>query len=311
MESGRDASAVSRACRKLTRGELLGGWSGEALVSTPHNLVLFSALSRGPGHLELCQAGAVQAAASIVFADHRLVAVNKPPGLSLATSRASSKTAIERLLLALPEADRLAWGLEADGLWLVHRLDVGTSGLVLVARDAEIHRALAQAMAARRIDKTYLALVWGRPRPPAGEMVWPLAPDPSDRRRMRVAAGGKAASSGYRVLAAAPHVALLALEAHTGRTHQLRVHLAHAGHPIVGDDLYGGPRHHGVRDLLRRRLLTPDHPFLHAWRLALPPIDGPELVLTAALPGDFASALVGLGDPVLAAARAEGCVIPE
>jgi 23S rRNA pseudouridine1911/1915/1917 synthase len=250
----------------------------------------------------------VGAAAVLVFADHRFVAINKPPGLSLATSRATSETAVERLLSALPGADREAWGLEPEGLWLVHRLDVGTSGLVLLARDPETHRALAQAIAGRRIEKTYLALVWGRPRPPAGELDGPLAPDPSDRRRMRVASEGKPARSAYRELAAAPHVTLLALVAHTGRTHQLRVHLAHAGHPIVGDDLYGGPRHHGVRDLSRRRLLAPDHPFLHAWRLALPPISGPELVLTAPLPADFVATIEGLGDPILAAARAEGAI---
>lgn len=245
-------------------------------------------------------------AATIVYADYRLVAVNKPPGLSLATSRATSATAVERLLSALPGGERDAWGLAPDGLWLVHRLDVGTSGLVLLARDPDTHRALTAAIAARRVEKTYLALVWGRPRPPFGELEGRIGPDPSDRRRMRVTTGGKPAHSGYRVLAAAPHVTLVALRAHTGRTHQLRVHLAHAGHPIVGDDLYGGPRHHGVRDPRRRHLLAPDHPFLHAWRLALPPLSGPELVLTAALPADFVAALEGLGEPILAAARAVG-----
>ncbi|MCU0290697.1 MAG: RluA family pseudouridine synthase [Thermoanaerobaculaceae bacterium] len=251
-------------------------------------------------------------AATIVFADHRLVAVNKPPGLSLATSRATSATAVERLLSALPRTEREAWGLAPDGLWLVHRLDVGTSGLVLLARDPDTHRALVEAIGGRRVEKTYLALVWGRPRPPVGELEGRIGPDPSDRRRMRVTIEGKPARSGYRVLAAASHVTLVALRAHTGRTHQLRVHLAHAGHPIVGDDLYGGPRHRGVRDALRRRLLAPDHPLLHAWRLALPPLPGSEpgrasaLVLTAPLPADFVAAIEGLGDPILAAAGAEG-----
>lgn len=278
----------------------------------PHNLVLFSALSRGVAHIGLCQAGLVGATATLVFADHRLVVVNKPPGLSLATSRAISTSAVERLLAALPATEREAWGLAPDGLWLVHRLDVGTSGLVLLARDPDTHRALTEAIAGHGVEKTYLALVWGHPRPRAGELVGRIGPDPSDRRRMRVADGGKPARSGYRVVAEVPHVTLVALRAYTGRTHQLRVHLAHAGHPIVGDDLYGGPRHHGVRDPRRRLLLAPDHPFLHAWRLALPPLSGQasrgvsELVLTAPLPADFEAAIEGLGDPLLTAARAEG-----
>jgi 23S rRNA pseudouridine1911/1915/1917 synthase len=94
----------------------------------------------------------------------------------------------------------------------------------------------------------------------------------------------------------APHVALVHATPETGRTHQIRVHLAALGHPIVGDDLYGGPRHRGVRDLRTRALLAPDHPFLHAWRLSLPASEcTPEIILTAPLPADFAAALAALG----------------
>lgn len=208
--------------------------------------------------------------------------------------------------------ERASWGIDPRDLWLVHRLDVGTSGLVLLARDAEHHRLLARALADRRIEKTYLALVWGSPRPVAGEYTWPLAPDARDRRRMRVAEGGKSASSGYRVLAAAPHVSLVELTPHTGRTHQLRVHLAHAGHPVVGDDLYGGPRHRGVRDARLRRHLAPGHTFLHAWRLALPALaNQPPLVLAAPLPADFAEALAALGGRVAAVAREAGLLHVE
>lgn len=232
----------------------------------------------------------------VVYADERLVALNKPAGVSLATRRTEPGAAVARLLAALPEEERAAYGLAAEDLHLVHRLDVGTSGVVLLARDADAHRELALAFGRRSIAKTYLALVWGHPAPPSGTLELPLGPDRRDRRRMRVDAEGRTAVTAYRVLAGAPHVALVRLQPATGRTHQLRVHLAHEGHPIVGDDLYGGPRHRGVREPRLRELLAPDHTFLHAWRLHLPATAStPELILTAPLPADFATVLDALG----------------
>jgi RluA family pseudouridine synthase len=194
--------------------------------------------------------------------------------VSLATKRAEPHAAVARLLAALPEAERLPYGLAPEDLLLVHRLDVGTSGLVVLARDSEAHRDLVRAFAEHHVARLYLALVWGCPRPHQGTWEWPLGPDRSDRRRMRVEAAGRRAVTGFELIARAPHVSLLRLEPATGRTHQLRVHLAHAGHPIVGDDLYGGPRHRGPA--------TPSTP---------------ELVLTAPPPADFATALDTLGIP--------------
>jgi 23S rRNA pseudouridine1911/1915/1917 synthase len=235
---------------------------------------------------------AARVSAGIVYADERLVAINKPSGVSLATRKREPHAAVARLLAALPDDERLAHGLAAEEVFLVHRLDVGTSGLVLLARDEETHRELASAFGQRRVTKLYLALVWGHPRPQRGTWSWPLGPDSRDRRRMRVDPAGRHAVTEYKVLARPPHVSLLRLEPATGRTHQIRVHAAHAGHPIVGDDLYGGPRHRGLRDRTLRVLLTSDHPFLHAWRLRLPatPLT-PELVLTAPIPADLSAVL--------------------
>ncbi len=234
--------------------------------------------------------------AEIVYANERLVAVNKPPGVSLATGRTLTTTAVARLLAALPARACLEFGLAPDDLHLVHRLDVGTSGLVLLARDPDAHRALAGAFASRQVTKLYLALVWGAPRPSRGRYEWPLAPDRRDRRRMRVAADGRHAATTYLRLARAPYAALLVLQPATGRTHQIRVHLAHAGHPVVGDDLYAGPRHNAVRGERLRAALSPAHPLLHAWRLVLPATAAtPELVLTADPPTDFAATLAALG----------------
>jgi 23S rRNA pseudouridine1911/1915/1917 synthase len=242
----------------------------------------------------------VEGARAVLFDAAGIVALNKPAGVSLATRRSEPGAAVARLLGVVPSADRIAHNLVGEELLLVHRLDVGTTGLVLLARDAETHRTLASALAERRVEKSYLALVWGRPRPSRGEWSWPLAPDRRDRRRMCVATDGRHAASGYEVIGGRRPVSLLLLRPHTGRTHQLRVHSAQAGHPIVGDDLYGGPRHRGVREAEVRAVLQPTHPLLHAWRLRLRLADD-ELEIVAPLPADFSATLdaVGLGSIAL------------
>jgi 23S rRNA pseudouridine1911/1915/1917 synthase len=219
-------------------------------------------------------AGKGETYASLLYCDYRIAVFNKPPGISLATRRSEPDAAADRLVRALPPVVRSAHGLETGPFLLVHRLDVATTGLVLVARDEQTHRDLAGLLSRRLIRKTYLALVWGRPRPPVGSFDSPLGPDRLDRRRMKADPGGRPAISRYRTLARGPHVSLLALFPETGRTHQLRVHLANAGNWIVGDDLYGGARHRGVRDPYLQRLLNPLTILLHAWRLELPESSG-------------------------------------
>lgn len=214
--------------------------------------------------------------------------------MSLATPARDPGAAAARLRACLAPADRT--DLEGRDLLLVHRLDVGTTGLLLVALDEDAHRALADRFARRAVEKTYLALVWGRPRPGSGEWSLALAPDRADRRRMKVDPAGRPAVTGYRVLAARHAVALVELQARTGRTHQLRVHLAAQGHPIVGDDLYGGPRHRGVHEPELRRALDPGRPLLHAWKLRLPG-ETPE-IFEAPLPADFRRALAAAGLPL-------------
>lgn len=227
--------------------------------------------------------------AALLFLGDRFAAIDKPAGLSLRTSRADPHAAARGLIEALRFRDReLFAGREPR---LVHRLDESTSGVVLVALDPDIHRELVTRFAERQVEKRYLALVWGHPRPATGSWDARLGPDKKDRRRMRVDPEGRPALTEYRVLAKAPHVALVELTPQTGRTHQLRVHLAVAGHPIVGDDLYGGPREHGVRMPALRAALAPGRALLHASRLAIPGLE-PEL-FEAPLPADFAAALAG------------------
>lgn len=247
----------------------------------------------------------------LVHADEWLLVVNKPAGVSLATRRAEEGAAARRVFDSLPEPEREALRSSADALRLVHRLDVGTSGLVVLARDAATHRFLVAAFAARQVDKTYAAVVWGRPLPRSGLWSWPLGPDRRDRRRMRVDPAGRPAVTAYEVAGGPRFASLVVLRPATGRTHQLRVHLAHAGHPIVGDDLYGGPRDRGVRDAATRRALQPSHPLLHAWRLVIPEIGGrPSLVLTAPPPETFSRALAALGLGPLADPATAGQPVP-
>jgi 23S rRNA pseudouridine1911/1915/1917 synthase len=233
-------------------------------------------------------------AAHLVYLADRFAAIDKPAGLSLRTPKSAPHEAARRLVDALPAADRAA--LAGREPRLVHRLDESTSGLVLVALDEEMHRELLRRYAEKETDKRYLAIVWGHPRPGEGSFESPLGPDRRDRRKMKVDPGGSAARSDYRVRARAPHVALVELRPRTGRTHQLRVHLAGAGHPVVGDDLYGGPRERAVRNPKLREALAPGRSLLHAWTLELPGLEPSRF--TAPPPADFRAAAAAAGLPL-------------
>ncbi len=198
----------------------------------------------------------------------------------MATSgREGGSAAVSRLLEACGEPPD-------PELLLVHRLDLPTSGVVLLARGREAHRALTRAFQDRKARKTYRALVWGRPRPDAGTYADPLGRDPGDGRRMKARPDGKPAVTRYRTRSRLPSVTDLELSPETGRTHQIRVHLSAHGHPIVGDDLYGGAtRWRGVRDpSLRRVLAAATRPLLHAARVEISEL---SLDVSAPLPADY------------------------
>jgi 23S rRNA pseudouridine1911/1915/1917 synthase len=219
------------------------------------------------------------------------IAVDKPAGLSMATSSRPGRSGadvVRRLLEACGENG-------SENLLLVHRLDEGTSGVVLLARTGEAHRALSGAFQSRQAHKTYRALVWGHPRPAQGEWNDPLGRDPSDGRRMKVREDGKRALTAYRTLSRLPSIADLVLSPETGRTHQIRVHLSRHGHPIVGDDLYGGAtRWHGVRLRAHRQALAAvRRPLLHAERIEIPDLD---IDVAAPLAQDYARTLALLSN---------------
>ena len=219
----------------------------------------------------------------------QLLALEKPPGISMATSRQAGRSAadaVRNLLLACGE-------YRGESLLLVHRLDVGTSGVVLLAKTSAAHRALSQAFQSGAARKTYRALVWGHPRPAEGAFDDPLGRDQKDGRKMKVRVDGRRAMTRYRTLARLPSVADLELTPETGRTHQIRVHLSARGHPIVGDDLYGGAtRWRGVRAREHRRVLAAvARPLLHAQRIEIPSLG---LDVSSPLPEDYEAVLASL-----------------
>jgi 23S rRNA pseudouridine1911/1915/1917 synthase len=225
----------------------------------------------------------------VLFENADVVALDKPPGVSMATSSKAEKS--EAAVLARLLA---ACGARAgEPLLLVHRLDVGTSGVVLLAKNGSAHRALTLAIQNRRAKKTYRALVWGHPRPSDGVLEDLLGRDPKDGRKMKVRASGVRAITRYRTLSRLPSVADLAVSPVTGRTHQIRVHLSAHGHPVVGDDLYGGAtRWRGVRDPSRRRKLSSvSRPLLHAERIEIPEL---AIDVRAPLPTDYEDVLSAL-----------------
>jgi len=236
----------------------------------------------------------------ILFENDDVLALDKPPGVSMATSSKEGKSAedvVRRLLgacgAALPDPLPL----------LVHRLDAGTSGVVLFAATRESHRALSLAFQERRAKKTYRALVWGHPVPAKGTIDLALARDVKDGRKMRVSAEGKPSSTRYVTLRRFPSLSDLELRPETGRTHQIRVHLSAKGHPIAGDDFYGGAsRWHGVRNVrLREALSRLTRPLLHASRIEIPEMG---IDVTAPLPGDYEGILSSLAEaPGLLAGR--------
>jgi 23S rRNA pseudouridine1911/1915/1917 synthase len=175
-----------------------------------------------------------------------------------------------------------AGGEERPGI--VHRLDRYTSGVLLAARNDAAHRALAAQFAARTVEKVYLALVHGAPAAPRGRIDRPIARDPARRVRMTARLGrGRAASTEYEVLRRFSRFAFLRVRIGTGRTHQIRTHLAALGHPIAGDTLYGAPKTVPGMPPLGRY-------FLHAHRIRfVQPVTGAAVTVESPLPSDLAA----------------------
>ena len=237
----------------------------------------------------------------VLFEDSDLIVLHKPPGLVVHPAPGHwTGTLVHGLLHRWP-------GWEAPGGELrpgiVHRLDKDTSGLMVVARSARGYRSLQEQIAEHSAERAYIALAWGGVVGEAGEINQPIGRDPHSRQRMAVRErGGRAARTCWRVLSRFDSLTLLHLVLHTGRTHQVRVHLANWGHPVFADAVYGGvqyaarlaPRERtraraGMRQLGRQAL--------HAYRLSFRhPADGELLVFEAPIPDDMERILLELSE---------------
>lgn len=212
--------------------------------------------------------------------------LNKPAGLVVhpGAGRATG-TLVHALLAHCPNLPGIG-GVERPGI--VHRLDRDTSGVMVVAKSEAAHQSLSLQFKNRIVRKRYLALVHGEVRQEAGRIEAAIGRREHDRKRMGVkTAGGRTARTAYRVLRRLPGMTLVELGLETGRTHQIRVHLAHIGHPVVGDEVYGGRRKR------RGAAGVPPAPrqLLHAWRLGFRhPARGEWLEFAAPIPADFATA---------------------
>lgn len=235
---------------------------------------------------------------AILFEDSEVIVLDKPAGLVVHPAPGNPDgTLVNALLSHAGNSLSGIGGVLRPGI--VHRLDKDTSGLMVVAKTEAAEAALAAAFRSRTISRTYLAICWGLPTPPTGAFTGPIGRDPKDRKRMAVRTSGKPALTRYRLVESfRGAAALLECRLGTGRTHQIRVHLAHGGHPLIGDPVYlrhvPGPARQLPEDARRVALDFPRQA-LHAVRLEfLHPTTGGALDFEAPPPADFATLLASL-----------------
>lgn len=247
---------------------------GESIAVTPAEL---PPLKAEPEDLPL----------EVVYGDAEVIVVNKPAGMVVHAGAGHHHGTLVNAVL-----HRFGPLSSINGAWrpgIVHRLDRDTSGLMVIARTDQAHQALAQQFQDREIEKIYLALVHGRMKQPQGRITTPISRDPVRRTRMTARlAAGRAAFTEYKVLEQYDKFSYLEVRIRTGRTHQIRVHLASLRHPIVGDRLYGAPSAQSGLPPLSRF-------FLHAHRLGFRlPSSGEWIAVESPLPGELAAFIEAL-----------------
>jgi 23S rRNA pseudouridine1911/1915/1917 synthase len=223
----------------------------------------------------------------VLYEDDDVVVVNKPAGLVVHPAAGHASGTLVNAILGHIETTT---GRAERRPGIVHRLDKDTSGVLVIAKTDTAHLALARQLQGKRFEKEYLALVWGDPGPRPAVIEAPLRRDTKDRRRVSVGSDGREATTRFSRIAAwhgKTARALLHVRPITGRTHQIRAHLAFAGYPVVGDPVYG--RRSDPTELRRQ--------FLHAWRLTVRLPHAGERTFTAPLPDDLRAVLATLGPP--------------
>jgi 23S rRNA pseudouridine1911/1915/1917 synthase len=222
----------------------------------------------------------------IVFEDDQIIVINKPAGLVVhPAAGVNSGTLANALAYHFQQLSNP--GSIRPGI--VHRLDKDTSGLLVAAKTETAHENLGDQFRAREVFKSYVALVYGVIKQASGRIEQPIARDPRNRTRMAIVPGGRGALSLYKVRRSYDSFTLLDVELKTGRTHQIRVHLAWLKHPVVADELYGGGRENSIRDVqLRARIRKLKRQFLHAERLGFRhPQTGEPMKFIVPLPAEL------------------------
>ena len=278
---------VARASRLLERGDVL-----EVSVPEPEGRRPLR-----PASIPL----------TVAWEDEHFAVIDKPAGLVVHPAPGHWEDTLVNALVA--RGTPLAAGAEGRP-GIVHRLDRDTSGLLLVAKSDLAHRRLGAMLAARRVHRAYAALAWGHFDRDLTVIDAPIGRHPRDRKRMAVLAAGRSARTDVRVVARLGPVDLVRCELHSGRTHQIRVHLAHVGHPVVADATYheGGERRIGGAGKGAAARLAAQSPrqALHAAELRLRhPVTGAALVFTSEWPADLRPALADLLGPDAAVAGPE------
>ncbi len=211
----------------------------------------------------------------VVHEDDDIAVINKPAGMVVHPAPGHYTGTLVHALLGRGGSWSAVGGTARPGI--VHRLDKGTSGLIVVARNDLSHRALSAQLKDRSLSRSYMAIVRGLVKDDAGELEGPIGRDPKERKRMAVVSGGRFARTRYEVIERRRGHTLLRCDLDTGRTHQIRVHLAALGYPIAGDSEYGG-----------RKPAEPERPMLHASRLRLRhPRTDAEMTFEVGPPADF------------------------
>jgi len=238
------------------------------------------AIEVSPADLPPLKATAEDLPIEVLYQDAAVIAVNKPAGLTVhAGAGQHDGTLVNRLVHHFQGLSQLG-GDERPGI--VHRIDKDTSGVLLVARTDAAHRALAAQFSGRTVEKVYLALVNGHVKDDTGRITKPISRDPVRRIRMTARlATGREAITEYRVRQRWEKFTFLEVRIKTGRTHQIRVHMAGLGHPVAGDRLYGAP--------------PADRLFLHAWKIGFTsPATGKMVTVEAPLPPELSVWLAGI-----------------
>jgi 23S rRNA pseudouridine1911/1915/1917 synthase len=217
-------------------------------------------------------------ALDVLYEDERLLVINKPAGMVVHPAPGNWRGTLVAALLHHWHGPRP--GLDPFRPGIVHRLDKDTSGVLVIAKDAPTLAALGHQFRRREVKKQYLAWVWGRVRRQRGTITEPIGRNPAHRTRMAVRRGGREAETAFEVVERFDQVTLLRLFPRTGRTHQIRVHLAAIGHPIVGDAVYGRRRSAGAVLIARQALHAEQLEFCH-------PGSGQRLRFTAPIPSDL------------------------